>query len=106
MVKDALFCSDSKSAYFKFTNENNIKHGYLNISKGETVKKNIIHIKNANFYQRSLKDWIMNHFKGVATKYLDNYLSWFRELDEFKEDLKPVTVLLRAKSGGKYKLQP
>ncbi len=37
--KDALFCCDSKSVYLKFTKENNIRHGCLNLSKGEDVKK-------------------------------------------------------------------
>jgi hypothetical protein len=48
----------------------------------------------------------MDRFNGVATKYLENYLSWYRELDEFKEDLTPLTILIRAKLGGEYKKQP
>ncbi len=48
----------------------------------------------------------MVRFNGVATKYLENYISWYRELDEFKDRLTPKTILLRAKSGGEYKKQP
>jgi len=105
MDKDALFCSDSKSVFKKFVKENNISHGVLNSSKGERVKKGIVHIQNVNSYHSKLKDW-MSRFNGVATKYLENYLSWYRGLDEFKEDLIPLTILIRAKFGGKYKKQP
>ncbi len=103
---DALFCSDSKSVYKKFTKDNNLRHGCLNLSKGEHVKKEIVHIQNVNSYHSRLKDWINHHFNGVSTKYLENYLSWHRIIDEFKEELKPSTILLRAKSGGNYKYQP
>ncbi len=104
--KDALFCSDGKSVYKKFTKSNNIKHAHINLSKGEHVKKGIVHIQNVNAYHSRLKDWVINHFKGVSTKYLNNYISWFREIDEFKGCLNPETILIRAKSGGKYKIQP
>jgi len=103
--KDALFCSDSKSVFKKFVKENNIIHGVLNSSKRERVKKEIVHIQNVNSYHSKLKDW-MKRFNGVATKNLENYLSWYRELDEFKEDLTPLTILIRAKFGGEYKKQP
>lgn len=106
IAKDALFCTDGKSVYKKFTKDNNIRHGFINLSKGEHVKKGVVHIQNVNAYHSRLKEWINIHFKGVATKYLNNYISWLREIDEFKDSLNPKTVLLRAKSGGKYKVQP
>lgn len=104
--KDALFCSDLKEFYRKFTKANNFRHGYIHINKGEFVKKDIVHIKNVDLYIKTLKNWILDHFKGVATKYLNNYVSWFRVLDEFGSQISPRTILLRAKSGGKYKYQP
>jgi hypothetical protein len=33
-----------------------------------------------NAFHSRLKNW-MERFKGVATKYLDNYLTWFRFFD-------------------------
>lgn len=103
--KDALFCSDGKSVYKRFVRVNGIRHGALNLSKGERVKKGIVHIQNVNAYHSRLKNWMVR-FNGVATKYLENYISWYRELDEFKDRLTPKTILLRAKSGGEYKKQP
>jgi len=44
------------------------------------VIKRIYHIQNVNAYHSRLKRW-MQRFNGVATKYLDNYLIWFRFLD-------------------------
>jgi len=104
--KDALFCSESLTIYKKVARSNQIRHGTLNLSKGETVKKDIVHIQHVNQYQKQFKEWIYNHFHGVATKYLHNYLSWHREQDEFNFNIPPQTLLLRAKSGGEYKSQP
>lgn len=56
--KDVLFCSDSKSVFKKFVKENNIIHGVLNSSKGERVKREIVHIQNINSYHSKLKGWI------------------------------------------------
>jgi hypothetical protein len=49
------------------------------------------HCRYPSFHKR-LKDWLA-HFNGVASKYLDNYLAWFRFLDskgfeKTKENLK------------------
>jgi len=105
LSKDALFCSDGKPVYKKYVKENMIRHGCLNLSKGIRVKKDIVHIQNVNAYHSRLKEWLFR-FHGVATKYLENYLSWFRELDEFNMQISPKTILLRAKQCEKYKIQP
>lgn len=102
---DVLFCSDEKSVYKDFTNSHHIRHGCLNISAGQKVVKEIVHIKNVDLYQKRLREWIYR-FHGVATKYLENYLSWFRELDEFNMETTKGTFLLRAKQRGQYKVQP
>jgi len=105
LSKDALFCSDGKSVYKKFTRENHVRHGCLNLSAGERVIKEIVHIQNVNSYHGRLKEWLI-HFHGVATKYLENYLAWFRELDEFAMEIRPETLLLRGKESSDYKIQP
>ena len=38
------------------------------------------HIRNARAYGHRLKDW-MRRFRGVATRYLSNYLLWHRVVD-------------------------
>ncbi len=104
--KDILLCSDNRQLYRKYTKENKIRHGYIHLSKGETIKKDIVHIQNVENYQNHLKLWILGHFRGVATRYLNNYLGWHRELDELKTRLTPQTILLRAKQGGNYQHLP
>ena len=51
----------------------------------------IYHIQNVNAYDSRLKSW-MQHFHGVATKYLESYLGWMRLLDREKE-LTPERLL-------------
>ncbi len=54
-----------------------MSHKTLNLTKGIRVIEKVFHIKNVNAYHGRLYGW-MYRFKGVTTKYLDNYLSWFR----------------------------
>lgn len=101
LTKDSLFCSQNKAVYMKSTKENNIRHGILSIPKKESVKKDIVHIKNVQKYQFNLQIW-MKRFRGVATKYLNNYLSWYREMDEFDFKISAEIVLVRAKRPDRY----
>ena len=101
LTKDTLFCSQNKAVYLKYTKENNVRHGVLSIPKRESVKKDVVHIKNVERYQFDLQVW-MERFRGVATKYLHNYLSWYREMDEFDFKISPETVLIRAKRPERY----
>jgi len=88
---DIMFCSDGKSVYGKFARENELSHEALNLSKGEHVRNKIIHIQNVNAYHSRLKDWIRS-FKGVATKYLDSYLAWFRAEEETNTQFSPAAT--------------
>lgn len=105
IAKDALLCSSDASAYTGFTTEHKLKHGKLRFSEGMRTLKNIVHLKNVQAYHLQLENW-MRRFRGVATKYLYNYLGWFRNLDEFNMDLFPKTLLRRAKSPQPYHRQP
>jgi transposase-like protein len=103
--EDALFCSAKREKFLNFTKKHDYKHGTLQIEKGEFVKKKIVHLHNVMNYHKNLEGW-MNKFHGVATKYLSNYLSWYRGLEEFKFKIKPKTILLRAKEAKFYMGQP
>lgn len=106
IAHDALFCSNSRIPYLKFTNETNVRHGKLKLSNGEYIKKSIVHIRNAISYQSEIKQWIIYRFHGVATKYLNSYLAWYRELDEYNFTISPQIILLRAKAKSPYNHQP
>lgn len=47
------------------------------------VAKNIYHVQTVNNYHSRLKNWLFR-FKGGTSKYLENYLSWFRFVENKK----------------------
>ncbi len=54
-----------------------------------------IYLSNSGYHSR-LKTWVRK-FNGVATRYLENYLGWFRTLDrESPNSLKAVQWLVLA----------
>lgn len=57
-----------------------IEHYRIKSNDGKHVIKGLYHIQNVNGLHSRLKQFI-NRFKGVATKYLDNYLAWFLFVD-------------------------
>ncbi|APH13378.1 insertion element domain protein [Clostridium sporogenes] len=59
---------------------NNIQHYRIKSDGKVHVIKGIYHIQNVNNYHQRLKKWL-DRFNGVASKYMDNYLTWFRFLD-------------------------
>lgn len=78
--KDSVLCSDGFRPYIKFAQGNELIHKRLNVAAGVQVIDKVFHIQNVNAYHSRLKAWLAR-FHGVATKYLENYLGWFRFLD-------------------------
>ena len=76
----ALLCTDTATNYKKFALIKGLKHETVNVSKEGYVKKGIYHVQHVNNFHKRLEDWMVR-FQGVATKYLDNYLYWFRWLE-------------------------
>lgn len=103
MPKDVLLCSESKPVYLEFTKTNGLRHGRL--ANGEEVVKDVVHLKNVQLYRLKLNDW-MSRFRGVATKYLESYLGWFRNLDEFNMLLPQEELLRRSQASAIYLHQP
>lgn len=83
VTKDNVLCSDADSAIKAFATELEIEHVVLNSKKKQRVKHGIYHIQNVNSCHKELKSWI-DRFRGVATKYLDNYLAWYRFITDSK----------------------
>ncbi|WP_130609101.1 IS1595 family transposase [Cohnella abietis] len=76
----ALLCTDTATNYKKFAKIKGLQHETVNERQKQRVKNGIYHIQHVNNFHNRLKTW-MERFQGVATKYLDNYLYWFRWLD-------------------------
>lgn len=90
---EAIFCTDSHKSYIQFAQNlgielQQIKHG--------KHKKGIYHIQHINTFHSKLKKW-MDSFNGVATKYLANYMYWFKWLEVFnteKDTIKSKNLLV------------
>ena len=93
--KDSLLVSDGNPTYQYFAQEIAITHEAVNLSVGVRIK-GAYHVQNVNAYHSRLKNWL-NHFHGVATKYLPNYLGWRRGIDTHR--LNTPESLLRAAIG-------
>jgi hypothetical protein len=76
-------CSDGFRPYIKFAQSNDLIHKRLNVAAGVQVIEKVFHIQNVNAYHSRLKCGV-GRFHGVATKYLESYLGWFRFLDTNK----------------------
>ena len=95
MTKDTLLCTDGLRIYRTLANEAGFAHQPLNVSAGSRVKARVFHIQNVNAYHSRLKDWL-GRFRGVATRYLPNYLGWRRLLEQNGNDLEPAKIFALA----------
>lgn len=80
-----ILCSDSHVSYKGFAIDNQIEHHPLRSDLKQRVKKGVYHIQHVNSTHHRLKKWIDNIFWGVSTKYLQQYLNWFRMKEILKE---------------------
>ena len=71
----SILCTDAAKNYKAFAIRRKIRHEQLN-PKHERVR-GLYHIQHVNSYHSDLKRWIRN-FNGISSKYLNNYLAWFR----------------------------
>jgi len=87
-----ILCTDGWRAYKTYANERGMEYYAL---KDRCVLKGIYHIQNVNSYHSRMKKWL-DRFNGVASKYLDNYLTWFKFLDSkgFEENATNLKAML------------
>ncbi len=72
--ENSLMITDSCSAYRKFAENHNLKLKQIPSGQHSLGKYNINRI---NSYHSGLKKFIKG-FNGISTRYLDNYLNWFK----------------------------
>ena len=78
--KGSVLCTDGYKPYVKFSEKADLIHKRLDVAGGVRVVEKVFHIQNVNAYHGRLKNWI-SRFHGVASKYLENYLGWFRFME-------------------------
>ncbi|MCT4615409.1 MAG: hypothetical protein N4A49_11100 [Marinifilaceae bacterium] len=101
LIFGSLVFSEKSKQYSSLTTSKRIRHIY-----SSKFSDSLYGLKKSKDYIEEFTAWIFEHFRGVATKYLENYVSWFRSLKEFQSGITSLTVLYRAKSIEKYRHQP
>ncbi len=82
--KQTILCTDGLVSYKGFALDNSLEHHVLRADLKQFVKQGKYHIQHVNSLHSRLKKWINKDLYGVAAKYLQNYLNWFRFKEKFK----------------------
>jgi transposase-like protein len=92
---ESIFCSDEEPVFRAFCRKAKLLQVTINSQEKNRVVNGIYHIQNVNAFHSRYKQW-EKRFKGIATKYLDNYLAWFKFLDKTTnlENRKRINQLL------------
>lgn len=95
LPKDAILCTEGNSVMMATGRKLAVEHHAVNVAAGIRVD-GPWHVQNVNSYHSRLKTWL-RRFKGVATRYLDSYLGWFRAIDRSPAVIsKPASFLAMA----------
>ncbi len=90
LASDVILCTDGSKTLAAVAKNLKVVHRPVNLAAGVRVIERVIHVQNVNAFDARLKGW-MDRFHGVATKYLENYLGWFRLIDS--TSLNPSSLL-------------
>lgn len=88
-----ILCSDSHVSYKGFAKDKLIEHHAVRADLKQYVKDGIYHVQHANSMHNRLKKWINEKFWGVSTKYLQQYLNWFRVKEMLRYNKQPIAHL-------------
>lgn len=95
MTGDNILCTDSHSVYRRLSKQEGFAHQPVNLKSGTRVKLRVYHVQNVNAYHSRFKSW-MAPFRGVATKYLSNYLGWRRFFERYSNQTTHPSALSEA----------
>jgi len=93
--KDSILCTDGHVSYKGFAKDNDLSLVVLRANLKQHVKQGVYHIQNVNSLHNRIKKWIDAKFWGVSTKYLQNYLNWYRIQNTFKNSTNPSLELVK-----------
>lgn len=71
-----IFCTDGLAAFKGFAKQEQLVHKQIIAVDKERIKEKAFHIQTVNGTHAQIRGILRRH-KGVATKYLQNYLNWF-----------------------------
>lgn len=92
LAEDAVLCTDGSSALRRAALDLGVAHEAVPTSTG-TRTRGPWHIQNVNAYHSRFKGWV-RRFNGISSRYLTNYLGWFRALDRHSRAKAPPAALL------------
>jgi transposase-like protein len=84
-----LVCIDGSAALRGAAKTLGAAYHSVAVSYGPRVVEGVYHVQSVNSYHERLKTWLNRDRRGVATKYMPNYLAWMRVSEWYKGDLKP-----------------
>jgi hypothetical protein len=90
-----ILCSDAHVSYKGFAMDNKIEHHSLKGIIKQRVKNGVYHIQHVNSTHNRVKKWIDNTFWGVSTKYLQQYLNWYRIKETIKHRSDKLNVFMQ-----------
>jgi transposase-like protein len=80
----SVLCTDGNLSYKGIAKDLDIDHKRLIGLDNQRVIEGIYHIQTLNNYMMRWKAWL-RRFNGVGTAYIENYLSWFRFMEDNAE---------------------
>ena len=86
---ESTLCTDEEASYRKFAKNN--QNALIQIKGGKGSVKGIYHIQHINAYHSNFKNFIAR-FKGISSKYMNNYLAWNNEIERKKAGLANKTA--------------
>ena len=94
IAPDAILCTDNEKAYMSFARDRGIRLLQMDTDCRITERQGKTYgIQRINAYHSRLKGFLQR-FRGVSTKYLENYLVWNDVLAKSQRNLEEVMELL------------
>lgn len=81
-VNQAIFVTDANNSFLQFARDKKLIHQIVPSTAKNYKNEQGFHLQKVNALHHRLKRWLTK-FNGVATKYIQNYLNYFRLWDKF-----------------------
>lgn len=79
--KSAVLCTDSYKVYRGLAKREGLDHKAVTNLGRPTQKNKMYHIQTVNYLHSAIREYLLP-FRGVSSKYLQNYLYWFLAASE------------------------
>ena len=81
LEKDATLITDKHSAYKSYAKQQQLKHKTVRAKDHVDKKDKKLHLQHVNKTHKEIREFLLP-FKGVSSKYLQNYLNWYAYSDK------------------------